>query len=1232
MRSTKVRPAGRGRGCLLAAALALVAGLAQAQAPADPYNYSRITSYTYDAKGRVQTETVEPDNIQSCVVSTHGYDAWGNRNSTTAANCAGTVPTRQQFATRTSSVDYTPTAGKFPQTATNALSQTSTTLFDARFGVKTSATDASGLTATAQVDDFGRVTKETKPDGTSVVTQYCYLPGQISDTSSNSIGCATAVPADAPADAIMYVHAEPRDTAGAKMGPYSRSYADKLGRKIREVTESFDGAAQPAALRAALIVKDTVYNAHGVKVLETQPYFLATGSSITSGSNDVGVTRTVVDALGRPTTVYTADPNGLAGSQAFGGAGVSFGNYGSKTASKVVFAYSGQTTTTTNDKGQVRTEEKNAIGLLVRVTDPAGGQLAHQHDAFGNLVATKDALQNSITLKYDILGRKLELNDPDAGLWKYEYDALGQLVWHQNANQRLASAVTTMVYDKLGRMTSRVEPEGTGTWSYDKYADNSTCNKGAGRLCESSFQRAGTSDIRRTKIYYDNLGRAISDVATVTNGPRMSVAKSYHATTGRLDTKTYPTGVKVQYGYTVMGFAHQLHLAKTASVNGIPWRQAGDPIWQANIVNAWGKTEQQSWINGVVGRAAYQAATGRVSGLTAGPGTSTSVVNHSYSWDSLNNLTYRADNIGDAVAGAVTETFEYGDGLSRLTKYTVAAPAIPNGSRAVTLQYNALGMLLNKSDVGVYTYSANGLGAVRPHALQSVTDTAGTTSYQYDANGNLTGASGGKYRTVSYTSFNLPDGQSGIGGEAGGASGGTARYTWLYDENHQRIKEVRTIAGGTKAGTRTTWYLHPDNAGALGFEQEVNTPSSPTYDNPSATNNRHYLSFGGQTLGVLITTGPIPYVDEYKIEPPTISSVNFSQVQFWHKDHLGSLIATTNHQATVTGRYAYDPFGKRRYTNGSYDPFGTIVVDFSPNSAATAGADRGFTEHEHLDDIGLIHMNGRIFDPRVGLFLQPDKFVQAPTDMQNYNRYSYCSNNPLTCTDPTGFKAAKRRLVDGGGVSEWSSDDGISDGPATDVVLANVEVVETGGGARITGTYTRNKGDSQALTTAVVSPAIATAARVGGVTGLELWGTRMAGGLMCAGGPWLCIAGVAIIAATIPGDTPNGDVEPSSNDPAQDSKPQPHQRPAEGLPTGTRGVDQDPRLRGKIHDIKDEIDAGPQDWVGVSPDGKIWTNVGGQPFDWGYYGDLLPGNNKDSGNDRGGGKRGGGGGKRGVDR
>ncbi len=53
--------------------------------------------------------------------------------------------------------------------------------------------------------------------------------------------------------------------------------------------------------------------------------------------------------------------------------------------------------------------------------------------------------------------------------------------------------------------------------------------------------------------------------------------------------------------------------------------------------------------------------------------------------------------------------------------------------------------------------------------------------------------------------------------------------------------------------------------------------------------------------------------------------------------------------------------------------------------------------------MGIIHMNGRIYDPRLARFLQADPFIQAATDTQSYNRYSYVRNNPLNATDPSGF-------------------------------------------------------------------------------------------------------------------------------------------------------------------------------------------------------------------------------------
>jgi RHS repeat-associated protein len=59
--------------------------------------------------------------------------------------------------------------------------------------------------------------------------------------------------------------------------------------------------------------------------------------------------------------------------------------------------------------------------------------------------------------------------------------------------------------------------------------------------------------------------------------------------------------------------------------------------------------------------------------------------------------------------------------------------------------------------------------------------------------------------------------------------------------------------------------------------------------------------------------------------------------------------------------------------------------------------------HEHLDEMGLVHMNGRIYDPLIGRFMSADPIIQAPGMLQSYNRYAYVMNNPLNLTDPSGF-------------------------------------------------------------------------------------------------------------------------------------------------------------------------------------------------------------------------------------
>jgi RHS repeat-associated protein len=112
---------------------------------------------------------------------------------------------------------------------------------------------------------------------------------------------------------------------------------------------------------------------------------------------------------------------------------------------------------------------------------------------------------------------------------------------------------------------------------------------------------------------------------------------------------------------------------------------------------------------------------------------------------------------------------------------------------------------------------------------------------------------------------------------------------------------------------------------------------------------------------------------------------------------------------------SFDPWGARRNGENWSALTDAQRIDALKINTATVFSQpitqRGFTGHEMVDDMGIIHMNGRIYDPRLGRFLQADPFVDGVQNTQGYNRYSYLGNNPLNATDPTGFFSFKKFLT-----------------------------------------------------------------------------------------------------------------------------------------------------------------------------------------------------------------------------
>lgn len=176
------------------------------------------------------------------------------------------------------------------------------------------------------------------------------------------------------------------------------------------------------------------------------------------------------------------------------------------------------------------------------------------------------------------------------------------------------------------------------------------------------------------------------------------------------------------------------------------------------------------------------------------------------------------------------------------------------------------------------------------------------------------------------------------------------------------------------------------------YDPELNRIKTQLLTSGSVTETKYFI---GNYEKIITTSGTkeIHYI-------PTPNGVDAAYViengvgtfNYLYKDHLGSIVSVTNSTGTVVHEQNFDAWGKRRGVHWGGDAV--------PNPAYSWV--RGFTGHEHLDDFGLINMNNRLYDPILGRMCAVDNFVQSPYFSQNYNRYSYVYNNPLSYTDPNG--------------------------------------------------------------------------------------------------------------------------------------------------------------------------------------------------------------------------------------
>ena len=610
------------------------------------------------------------------------------------------------------------------------------------------------------------------------------------------------------------------------------------------------------------------------------------------------------------------------------------------------------------------------LGRATQVTNANGDSETVSYSGY-NTVKT-NAKGHRTTETHNALGQLVQVTDNLNNTIEYQYDLQGNLTRTlQSASDTSAQAATTITYDRLGRKTGMDDAD-KGQWSYQYNV--------LGQLTQQTDAKG-----QKVQFTYDLLGRKLTRIDRRANN-----------TIEGNTTWTYDDGTKgvlSEVSDSVTGFGQVLSYDSYGRPTGAGTTFDGEMYTQSTTYDSFGRVSEKrdaagtsSGIRYVYNAQGYmeviQDLNGnrewyRVNSLDARGNATVQTIGGmqqtkyfdprtgfletlktGFAGKNIQDLSYSWDAVGnlehriDKSTGS-TLTETFGyDGLNRVTSATI-------GSQSDQYRYNGLGNITSKTGVGNYTYGQNGAG------VHAVTHTSiGNISYQYDANGNMTSGGG---RTLEYSTFDKPTRIT--------KGGHTTQFQ--YDTQRSRYKRVDTD-GSNK--TTITRYV-----GNVEFITRPNgDKETKRYINGVAIDTSTKKSGGGTE----------------------------SSVQLLFKDHLGSTHTIMDGNAmTLLQRQSFDPFGQRRNATNWQDLLDSQLSSF--NSSYTT---RGFTGHEQLDEVGLIHMNGRVYDPKLGRFLQADPFIQAAGNTQSFNRYSYVLNNPLNAVDPSGyffgklFKAFKKAV------------------------------------------------------------------------------------------------------------------------------------------------------------------------------------------------------------------------------
>lgn len=607
--------------------------------------------------------------------------------------------------------------------------------------------------------------------------------------------------------------------------------------------------------------------------------------------------------------------------------------------------------------GKIQTFDYSHGLKTITVTD--GKQATVTVDALGNKIRTTDP-GGTIDYKYFANGAPRQVTYGEHEI-KYDIDGWGNKVWMLDPNAGVTPY--TYSYDEFGQLKKEVTPKGLTEYTYDDFgkligkkvsgdgADFNTDYTYNGlALLENEVTKKTNGDPVDTFLYsYDTFNR-LSGTTEINNHLEHNTSTTFDDY-GRPDIETNDTR-ELATNFT----ATTNHQYNYNTYNGVMYKITDSAdnslIWQLNAANEKMQEISASYGNGVSITNQYTN-----SFLTRQVHKKNTIdylaITYDYDFP-RGNLTHRQN----LAMGFITEDFTYDK--DRLVSWTNPVTGDIDGYNG----YDDQGRITVNNKLGTYSYNGPGQGIYQRNDIR------------LNASGIPYYSQLGGTQAIEYTMFKTPISIN---------ESNKGKINFEYNSHHSRskMKYDYGIVGTNTIKVQRKEKLYTDD----GTVEVI-------YNDPAQTITiRTFV--GGDSYGVIL-------YNEKTIEQST--GVITEGKYYLHRDNLGSILAISNDDGLLMERRHFDPWGNL-----------FKITDIAGVSLPVVNGlqflDRGYTSHEHLQEVRLIHMNGRLYDPVLRSMLMPDNFVQDPENTQNYNRYSYVMNNPLKYSDPSGESYIEAAII-----------------------------------------------------------------------------------------------------------------------------------------------------------------------------------------------------------------------------